>query len=94
MRHLGLVLEVDGGGGDLEQLDPGLDGGGLRTVKAELKFIARSFPIVGLVCSNVVVWNSAADHLSVERGTKGFTLSTFSRKRTGGKGQQKIKFQC
>ena len=63
MRHLGLVLEVDGGGGDLEQLDPGLDGGGLRTVKAELKVIARSFPIVGLVCSNVVVWNSAADHL-------------------------------
>ena len=61
MRHLGLVLEVDGG--DLEQLDPGLDGGGLRTVKAELKFIARSFPIVGLVCSFVVVWKLTADHL-------------------------------
>ena len=43
MRHLGLVLEVDGGGGDLEQLDPGLDGGGLRTVKAELNINAGFF---------------------------------------------------
>ena len=65
MRLLGLVLEVDGDGGDKEQLlDPGLDGGvGLRTDKAELKIIARSFPIVGLVCFVVVVWNTAADHL-------------------------------
>ena len=65
MRLLGLVLEVDGDGGDKEQLmDPGLDGGvGLRTDKAELKIIAGFLPIVGLVCSFVVVWNSAADHL-------------------------------
>ena len=65
MRLLGLVLEVDGDGGDKEQLlDPGLDGGvGLRTDKAELKINAGFSPIVGLVCSNVVVWNSAADHL-------------------------------
>ena len=64
MRHLGLVLEVDGGGGDLEQLDPGLDGGvGLRTDKAELKIVADFFPFMGLVCSIVVIWNSAADHL-------------------------------
>ena len=61
----GLFLDVDGGGGDWKQLlDPGLDGGvGLRTDKAELKIIAGFLPIVGLVCSNVVVWNSAADHL-------------------------------
>ena len=64
MRHLGLVLEVDGGGGDLEQLDPGLDDGvGLRTDKAELKIVADFFPFMGLVCSIVVIWNSAADHL-------------------------------
>ena len=62
MRLLGLVLEVDGGG-DMEQLDPGLDGVGLRTDKAELKIIADFFPILGLVCSFVVVWNLTADHL-------------------------------
>ena len=65
MRLLGLVLEVDGDGGDKEQLlDPGLDGGvGLRTDKAELKIVADFFPFMGLVCSIVVIWNSAADHL-------------------------------
>ena len=65
MRHLGFILEVDGGGGVWKHLlDPGLDGGvGLRTDKAELKINAGFSPIVGLVCSNVVVWNSAADHL-------------------------------
>ena len=62
MRLLGLVLEVDGGG-DMEQLDPGLDEVGLRTDKAELKIIAGFLPIVGLVCSFVVVWNLTADHL-------------------------------
>ena len=62
MRLLGLVLEVDGGG-DMEQLDPGLDGVGLRTDKAELKINPGFSPIIGLVCSNVVVWNLAADHL-------------------------------
>ena len=65
MRLLGLVLEVDGDGGDKEQLlDPGLDGGvGLRTDKAELKIVADFFPFMGLVCSIVVIWNLAADHL-------------------------------
>ena len=65
MRLLGLVLEVDGDGGDKEQLlDPGLDGGvGLRTDKAELKIVADFFQFMGLVCSIVVIWNSAADHL-------------------------------
>ena len=65
MRLLGVVLEVDGDGGDKEQLlDPGLDGGvGLRTNKAELKINTDFLPIVSLVCSVVVVWNLAADHL-------------------------------
>ena len=62
MHLLGLVLEVDGGG-DLKQLDPGLDGVSLRTDKAELNIIAGFFSVVGLVCSFVVVWNLAADHL-------------------------------
>ena len=64
MHHLGLFRNVNDGGGDWEQLlDPGLDGDGLRTDRSELKIIAGFFPIVGLVCSVVVVWNSAADHL-------------------------------
>ena len=65
MRHLGFILEVDGGGGVWKQLlDPGLDGGvGLRTDKAELKIVADFFQFMGLVCSIVVIWNSAADHL-------------------------------
>ena len=58
MRPLGFILEVDGGGGDWEQLlDPGLDGDGLRTDRSELKIIAGFFPIMGLVCSVVVVWH-------------------------------------
>ena len=59
MHHLGFILEVDGGGGVRKQLlDPGLDGGvGLRKDKAELKINTDFLPIVGLVCSVVVVWH-------------------------------------